>query len=489
MHARMLLRGIASLGFALVSCSGAVDRAAQETGAAESARTVLPAPPRTGTPARLLGRFTLVGHDPLSGRGMNAAIAIAGDYAYVGSRTDGSEGHPHPGVLIVNIADPQRPKVAGEIGAPDAGNPGETSRELRAWPSQDLLISLNFPCSPAIHDCLSERPPPTVRFFDIRGVRAARPRLIATYRPSREPHEFFLWQDPRDENRALLYLSTPDTGGSLLVADISGARAGRIEETASWTTTFPDPGPDDELHSLSVSPNGRRAYLAHLTAGFFVLDTSEVAAGREGPRIRVITDLARRPQWPGPGAHSAVKIPGRPLVLTTDEVYGRSERGGGCPWGWARLIDVANEKAPRVRAEMRALPVNDVASCAGIRPASDRNASFSSHNPTVTRNLALVTWHSAGLRAFSIEDPDRPVDVAAYLPTPLRSVATEDPALSSGPEKVVMWSYPIVRDGLIYVVDIRNGLYILRYRGPHAEEVSGARFLEGNSNLGDGRGA
>jgi hypothetical protein len=34
-------------------------------------------------------------------------------------------------------------------------------------------------------------------------------------------------------------------------------------------------------------------------------------------------------------------------------------------------------------------------------------------------------------------------------------------------------------------VDIRNGLYVLRYTGPRAGEVSGLTFLEGNSNLGD----
>jgi hypothetical protein len=49
----------------------------------------------------------------------------------------------------------------------------------------------------------------------------------------------------------------------------------------------------------------------------------------------------------------------------------------------------------------------------------------------------------------------------------------------------VVWSYPVVRDGLVYVVDIRNGLYVLRYTGPRASEVAGLRFLEGNSNLGD----
>ena len=36
------------------------------------------------------GSFELVGHDPLLSRGMNAALAVHGDYAYVGSRTDGT---------------------------------------------------------------------------------------------------------------------------------------------------------------------------------------------------------------------------------------------------------------------------------------------------------------------------------------------------------------------------------------------------------------
>jgi hypothetical protein len=35
------------------------------------------------------------------------------------------------------------------------------------------------------------------------------------------------------------------------------------------------------------------------------------------------------------------------------------------------------------------------------------------------------------------------------------------------------------------VVDIRNGLFVLRYRGPHHDEVDHIEFLESNSNLGD----
>jgi hypothetical protein len=68
-----------------------------------------------------------------------------------------------------------------------------------------------------------------------------------------------------------------------------------------------------------------------------------------------------------------------------------------------------------------------------------------------------------------------------FSPHPLDAVANEDPTLSAGPNKVVMWSFPIIRAGLIYVIDIRNGLYVLRYAGAHQREVRRISFLEGNS--------
>ena len=47
-----------------------------------------------------------------------------------------------------------------------------------------------------------------------------------------------------------------------------------------------------------------------------------------------------------------------------------------------------------------------------------------------------------------------------------------------------MWSYPIIEHGLVYVVDVRNGLFILSYDGPHEDEVDETPFLEGNSDIG-----
>src|SRR5918992_4456712 len=51
------------------------------------------------------GSFEQIGHSPLNNRGMNAALAVHGDYAYVGSRTDGkAENAQGAGVLVVDVS-------------------------------------------------------------------------------------------------------------------------------------------------------------------------------------------------------------------------------------------------------------------------------------------------------------------------------------------------------------------------------------------------
>jgi hypothetical protein len=434
-----------------------------------------PIPTSTANEPAATGSFELIGHTPLLNRGMNAALAVDGNYAYVGSRTDGS--HPDAGVLVVDISNPTDPQVVYQIGPPEEGNLGQTSRELRVWPDQELLLVLNFDCDPRLHDCKGSSTPPNISFYDVSGANAAKPKLIALHLLGRTPHEMFLWDDPKVDGRALLYLSTPARiSDNLLVIDISQARQGMFEEVSNWRAPLGQFRAD--LHSLSLSVDGRRAYLAHLQDGFMILDTSDLAEGIPDPQIELLTPVEN---WArsGPGAHSAVKLFGKPFALITEEVYGR------CPWGWTRFIDITNEAQPVFVAEYKLNPYNTFEHCESATADRYQFTSFSSHNPTLTQNMAFITWHSGGLQAVSIENPLQPTQVAEFLPEPLPSVGTEDPALSSGSDKVVMWSYPIIKDGLIYVVDIRNGLYILKYHGPFEDEVAEIHFLEGNSNLGE----
>lgn len=143
------------------------------------------------------------------------------------------------------------------------------------------------------------------------------------------------------------------------------------------------------------------------------------------------------------------------------------------------MIDVSNPERPRLLGELRATQ-NEQRACAdGPRTSG---YSYSSHNPTVAGGFALVSWHGAGLVAASLSG-ERLTRDATFVPRALARVATEDPRLTAGPVRVAMWSTPVVAGGLIYVVDVRNGLYVLRYDGPRADALAMVRFAEGNSNV------
>jgi hypothetical protein len=458
--------------------------------------TAAPSQEKTGT-------FTLVGHEPLMNRGMNAAIALHGDYAYIGSRTDGGhEDMPHGGIMIVDISDPSSPTLVNE--EPIDAQAGESSRELRVWRSQDVLMVLNTNCG--VGDQLHHCTQPSIsnfRFYDISGANATDPQLLNQFNV--DTHEYFLWEDPGNPERALLFAGNASStcatrGGSpscpFSVWDISPVVNGQPPVTLfsglhGYTRfpAFPAPAqkPTGGLHSLSVSNDGSRAYFALLNGGFAVVDVSDFAAGAPSPRPRLITLNEARPTWPGPGAHSAVKMWGKNWVWVSDEVYGTATGSGhGCPWGWARMVDISDPRVPTVKADFR-LPENDPATCAAWNPP---RTSYSAHNPTLTPHIAFSTWHSGGMQAVSIQQARRPYQLAEFFPEPLPEVMLEDPRLSSDPdtgrnEKVVMWSYPVIKDGLIYVIDLRNGLYILEYSGAFEKEVARIGFLEGNSNQGD----
>jgi hypothetical protein len=512
--------------------------------------------PGGGTPDSSLN-FELVGHNSLFGRGMNAALAIYDHFVYVGNRTDASNScgdfnssgainpvltptnpdatcaHVHPGILIVDVADPETPTVVGEIpasvAAPNAAGEtsGVTSRELRVWPAKKLLIELSFRCSRVIHACPRGNDttfPFDYKFFDLSDP--VHPQLVKRHVTKSaagvaiKPHEFFLWIDPNNHDRALLFESTPFSGfGStnparpqFVVEDISAVPGGgdvRLVAEGNWNQFFP--GADNPanydfdlaLHSMTPTLDGKTTYLAYLRGGTLVLDTREVAENDSPGQVislndKLLTPIANRPVW-GAGSHcaggtsvgcseshSAVKVPGRPFVVNIDEVYGTfTDPSFGSPWGWMRLIDVADASAPSIVGEFKLFQNTDAFKAQGIDQDTQNYTSYSTHNPTVLPRLVIDSWHSGGLQAVTIDDPANPSQGGFFSPEPLDAVALEDPALSRGPNKVVIWSFPIIRNGLIYVVDIRNGLYVLRYRGPHHDSVDHVAFLEGNSNLGD----
>ena len=98
---------------------------------------------------------------------------------------------------------------------------------------------------------------------------------------------------------------------------------------------------------------------------------------------------------------------------------------------------------------------------------------------------------------MDLSDPAHPSEAGAYVPKPTFTPDLRDERLFFPPEDTggllptdttkpgstaPRWTDPVVQDGLVYVVDIDFGLYVLRYTGPHASEVRRAAFVEGNSS-------
>jgi len=449
----------------------------------------------------LAKNFQLVGHTDLAQRGMNSPIAVAGKCVYVGDRyysqSASEKVRPNGGIAIIDASNPRKPKQTGVI--PPIGI--STQREMRADAGLGILVVEGY--SPFINGWTPAGP--AINYLKIYDIHSdcLHPRLLSTYDfGPRAPHEFFLWKDPQHPGRALAYVTFTIYSPDLMVIDLTDpanpALAGVFDlgiDQTQKTVDFADESGSGYTHSLTVSDDGTRAYMAAWDYGFFTLDTSLLANPPAGS-VGVARPVGIGKLDYGHNVHSAAQIPGRSEMVFTQEDYANA--GHGCPFGTLRTgkMDANGDGGATVDGGF-SLPENDPANC------GKKNGTFSSHNPTLFHDVALLTWYSGGLRAVDLTDPSHLHEDGAYVPRPTFTPALRDtrlffpdkakkpgnglPTDTTYPGSIApqwtgaMWSYPVVQNGLIYVVDIDLGLYILRYTGPHASEVSKAAFVEGNS--------
>src|SRR5260370_25536243 len=176
---------------------------------------------------------------------------------------------------------------------------------------------MHFRCSSVIHAC----PPGSdttfpfdIKFFDLTDP--VHPRFMLSYVTTSnagqqiKPHEMYLWIDPKNSNRVLLWQSTPFFGRfssidpnrpQLVIADISNVPSGGpVVEVAegNWNQFFP--GANDQvnydfdlaLHSMAPTTNGRRTNLAYLPGGFGTLRAVDAHdSGSRGAVISLNADL------------------------------------------------------------------------------------------------------------------------------------------------------------------------------------------------------
>ena len=236
---------------------------------------------------------------------------------------------------------------------------------------------------------------------------------------------------------------------------------------------------DYNPHGIRVSDDGNRLYIADLSDGLNIVDVSEIQSRKANPVGRLVStldwDIKSIPQVALP-----VTIQGRPYLIEIDEFSRGPSSAANAPVGAARIIDIADEKAPKVVSDIR-LAVNNPAERAetlGDPGASSILQGYTGHYCAVPRRtdpgIVACSFVLSGLRVFDVRDPLRPVELAYW-----NHPAASDPSATGGAPTSYAMSAPtfVPERGEIWYADGNSGFWALRFTNgvwPFAETTAAA---------------
>ncbi len=247
-------------------------------------------------------------------------------------------------------------------------------------------------------------------------------------------------------------------GHGLAIVDVSNPSNPQDVSFWAWPDQTDDAGQGVHqayLHGPAYV-QGDRAYLSYGRIGLVILDVSDVTAPRLVSRLS-FGDLGN---WLG--CHSAVPVAGRDLLVVNSEAI---EEGAGDPLNYAFLVDISDEKVPRI---VSSLPMPSPAKHLSYSNYYAKGGRFGPHNQHhdqgnpahfTLRDHVLMTWFNAGLRIYDISDPLQPVETGCFVPA--NPVERRGPL----PTSLVTQLEDVIVDarGYVYCTDKNNGLLVLRY--------------------------
>ena len=217
-------------------------------------------------------------------------------------------------------------------------------------------------------------------------------------------------------------------------------------------------------HGMTLSDDGNRAYIADPGGNMLILDVSQIQARKPNPQAREVSRLtwhaASIPQNAIPFTNH-----GNPYVLEFDEyTQGTTGVGDSNMVGAARIIDIADEKAPRVVANLR-LQVNQPADHKAASgdpgagsPVQGYAAHYCSLSSQVDPTVVACSFIASGLRVFDISDLLHPKEIAYYVAPTQPRAENEFMASDFAMSKPVI--VPARRE--VWYTDGATGFYALR---------------------------
>ena len=362
----------------------------------------------------------LAGFSDLGGCGDGMQVMRHGDALYVGHF-----GITGVGTSILDVADHAHPRLVDQWLAP----PGSHTHKVQV--AEGLLLVNQeqfrggdpFTAGMLVFDVHDPLAPRRIGRFDSGGAGVHR----------------IVWTGGRYAHASV----TPDGFADRIWMVIDMSDPQRPVEAARFVLDEPEPaGARYAAHHALI--DGEVAYLGYCDAGMVVLDVADFAQPRQ---------IARLTWEPGGETHTCLPLPGRKLVVATDE---QLKDGPGSPTRLVHVIDVADPSRPRVLGACPE-PEGDF---------RDRPLRFGPHNLHENRagsycseRVVFVTYFNAGVRVYDLEDPENPVEVAHWLP--------ETPAGQDAPQLNDIF---VEESGLVWATDrIGGGLYALE---PDAELAS-----------------
>ena len=259
-------------------------------------------------------------------------------------------------------------------------------------------------------------------------------------------HSAFIYQQPKFGTH--IYL-TNDGTGSLHVIDINDPY--KPKEVAQWKTDHPDAG--RSLHDIDLKDG--LLYASYWNDGLVILDVGNGIKGGSPAKPTMVSqykydlnDMYRQVELTGGagfirGTHTAWRH--KNYVFIADEVFpasgvkGAKDVSAGRAYGRLQVLDVTNVEKPK--------------SVAFYEPEFG-----GVHNVWVAGDTLYMGAYNAGFRAF---------DIAGELRGDLRAQEREMVHVHTGDMDGRTQNAPntwgvVVKDGLAYVNDNNNGLWIVR---------------------------
>ncbi len=343
------------------------------------------------------------------------------------------------GVYVLDMKDPRRPVKTDNLLTPAMQSPHES---LSLNVKRGLLAATmgNALTAPG--------------FFDVYDISkdCLHPTLLSSIPVAFLGHEGSFAPDGKT------FYAASTAGMTLVAIDVSDPSA----PVPLWELT------NVVIHGLNVSDDGNRIYAANIgDPGLTIFDTSQIQKRVANPQVPVLTHLT----WPEvsiPQTAIPVTIRGHKYLVEVDEFAGGTTPSAEptSPVGAARIIDIANDRRPRVVSNIRLavhMPRNRDTDQMNDPGANSSLQGYAGHYCAVPQRrepgIVACSFILSGLRIFDIRDPIHPREIA-YYNAPRPGQQATNYAMSAPtfvPKRGEIW----YSDGNLgfYAVKVTNGVW------------------------------